>query len=109
MKHYKIEVKLEAVRLFLTEGLTYRQIAETIGIRKADRIEKWVRQYRREGLEGLRKPIGRPKKRHEDVQDEIERLRMENALLKKLQSELRKDTLAKRDIGQSITIGKSTK
>lgn len=80
-KHYAITVKEEAVKLFLEEGLTYAQIAEQLGIRRADRIEIWVRQYRKEGLEAFKKPIGRPRK----VNDEkayIARLEMENKLLK---------------------------
>jgi len=39
----------------------------------------------------------------------IERLRMENALLKKYHTELRKSFLAKRNIGSSITTEKTTK
>ncbi len=108
MMHYTPELKKEAVRLFLEEGITYRKIAEQLGIRKAERIEVWVRQYRREGIEAFTHPIGRPPK----VQDEkayIARLEMENKLLKKLQSELRKDMLAKRDIGQSTATRKSSK
>jgi transposase-like protein len=107
-KHYATTVKVEAVRLFLEEGLTYAQIAERLGIRKAERIEIWVRQYRKEGMEAFKKPIGRPRK----VNDEnayIARLEMENKLLKKLQSELREIMLAKRDIGQSATTRKNSK
>lgn len=106
MTHYEMAVKEEAVKSFLEEGYTYRQIAEQLGIRKADRIEKWVRQYRREGVAAFTKPIGRPRK----VKDEkayIARLEMENKLLKKLQSELREAMLAKRDIGRSTTTKKS--
>jgi transposase len=106
MTHYGILIKEEAVRLFLDEGYTYHQIAEQLGIRKADRIKVWVRQYRRAGIEAFTKQIGRPRK----VQDEkayIARLEMENKLLKKLQSELRKDMLAKRDIGRSTTTKKN--
>lgn len=108
MKHYATPIKEEAVKLFLEEGLTYAQIAECLGIRKADRIERWVRQYRREGAEAFTKPVGRPRK----VNDEkayIARLEMENKLLKKLQSELREIMLAKRDIGRSATIKKNSK
>lgn len=109
MTHYEIEVKQEAVRLFLEEGFTYREIAERLRIRQAERIKIWVRQYRREGIAAFTKSIGRPRKQIESEQSELERLRMENALLKKLQSELREDLLAKRDIGQSIITRKSTR
>ncbi len=109
MLHYSIETKMKAIRLFLEEGLTYREIANQLEIRQSERIKTWVRQYRREGTAAFTKPIGRPHKQVESEQNELARLRMENALLKKLQSELRKDMLVKRDIGQSIIIKKSTK
>jgi transposase-like protein len=109
MLHYSNEIKQEAVGLFLEEGYTYREIAKQLEIRLADRIEVWVRQYRREGATAFSRPIGRPRKQAESEQGELERLRMENALLKKLQSELRKDMLAKRDIGQSFITRKSTR
>jgi transposase-like protein len=109
MLHYSREIKLEAVRLFLEEGYTYREVAKKLEIRLADRIRVWVRQYRREGATVFYRPIGRPRKQAESEQDELERLRMENTLLKKLQSELHKDMLAKRGIGQSIVTRKSTR
>ena len=109
MMHYPQEVKLEAVRMFLEDGNSYREIAEQLGIRKTYRIRMWVKGYRKEGKNTFTKPIGRPRKGPENEQSEMERLRMENALLKKLQSESRKDLLAKHDIGQSHSLGKSSK
>jgi len=49
MVHYTLEVKQEAVRLVLKEHLTYAEVARRLEIRKAERIEIWVRMYRREG------------------------------------------------------------
>ena len=92
MVHYGAEVKEEAVRLFLEEGMTYQAIAERLEIRKAERIEVWVRAYRREGELGLHKVKGRPRKQ-EDQAAYIARLEMENTLLKKFHEELR--TLSK--------------
>jgi transposase-like protein len=109
MKHYPKEVKLEAVRLFFDEGLTQAEITEALGLRSEGRVEVWARQYRREGIEAFNKPIGRPRKRAESEQAELERLRMENALLKKYHTELRKEVLAKRNIGSSINTEKNTK
>jgi transposase-like protein len=108
MTHYATETKQEAIRLFLEEGWTYREIARELEIRDSERIEEWVRGYRRCGTEVFTRHQGRPKK----VMDEksyIAKLEMENKLLKKLQSELQKDMLAKRDIGQSTTTRKNTK
>jgi len=109
MTRYSVEIKQEAVRLFLEEGYTYREIANQLEIHLVDRIKVWVRQYRREGESAFIRPIGRPRKQAESEESELARLRMENALLKKLQSELRKNMLAKRDIGQSIITRKSTR
>ena len=69
----------------------------------------WTRQYRREGVAAFNKPIGRPPKREESEQAELERLRMENTLLKKYHAELRKEMLAKRNIGLSNSTEKNTK
>ena len=89
MVHYRAGVKEEAVRLFLEEGMTYQAIAERLGIRKAERIRAWVRDYRKEGELGLHKVKGRPRKKA-DQAAYIARLEMENALLKKFHEELRK-------------------
>lgn len=108
MLHYREEVKKEAVRLVLEEHLSYKEVAARLEIRKADRIEIWVRMYRREGEAAFHKPIGRPPKA-ESEQSEVERLRMENALLKKFRSELRELQLAQRNIGRSTTTKKNSK
>jgi transposase-like protein len=94
-KHYTIEAKEEAVRLFLEGKFTKQAIAEQLGIRDPERIEKWVHDYRREGPLGLRKVKGRPRKQTEGVEAELARLRMENELLKKLHAEYRKAGIEK--------------
>ena len=48
MKHYPLELKLEAMRLFYEEGKTRKEITAMLGIRDKDRVMKWLRQYRRE-------------------------------------------------------------
>lgn len=88
MLHYERELKEKAVRMYLEEQRSYAGIAQELGIRKPARIEAWVRMYRKEGEASFIKPIGRPRK-DEGEQRELERLRMENALLKKFQAELR--------------------
>ena len=108
MLHYRVETKQEAVRLVLEEHMTYAVVASRLEIRKAERIEAWVGMYRREGELSFHKPIGRPLKT-ESEEREVERLRMENALLKKFHTELRKVQLAQRNIGRSTTTRKNTK
>lgn len=108
MKDYPVEVKLEAVRLFYEEGKTQAEITLALGLRSESRVKAWVRQYRQEGEPAFTHPRGRPRK----VQDEstrIKQLEMENALLKKYHTELRKSLLAKRNIGSSITTEGNTK
>lgn len=108
MVHYALEVKREAVRLVEEEHLSYAEVAKRLEIRRAERIERWVAMYRTEGELSFHKPKGRPRK-GEDEQSELKRLRMENALLKKFQSELREVQLAQRNIGRSTTTKTTTK
>ena len=108
MVHYRVEIKQEAVRLVLEEHLTYAEVAAKLAIRKSARIEAWVRMYRQEGELSFHKPIGRPPKGMTEER-ELERLRMENALLKKFHTELRSMRLAQRNIGQSTTTRKNSK
>jgi transposase-like protein len=89
MLHYSQEIKRKAVKLYLEEHHSYKEIAKELGIRKPARIEAWVRMFRYEGEGSYTKPIGRPPKAESD-QRELERLKMENALLKKFRTELRK-------------------
>jgi len=112
-KHYPKEVKLEAIRMYYEEGMTQGAITEALGIRDPYRVKKWIKAYRREGLAAFdrmqnRVSLGRPPKK-ENTQTYIARLEMENALLKKYHTELRKQVLAKRNIGSSITKDKNTK
>jgi transposase-like protein len=107
MLHYRVEIKREAVRLVLEEHLTYAVVAAKLEIRKVERIEVWVGKYRREGEASFHKPIGRPLKSQAEER-ELERLRMENVLLKKFHTELRGVRLAQRNIGRSTTTRKSS-
>jgi transposase len=108
MVHYPVEVKLEAVRLFYEEGMTHQQISDALGLSSGECVERWLRRYRREGEQGFCKPIGRPRK-SQDEAARIQQLEMENALLKKYHTELRKSLLAKRNIGLFTTTKRNTK
>jgi transposase-like protein len=106
--NYSLELKLEAIKLS-EAGLTYAEVTERLNIRDPNRVKNWRWQYRREGVLGLKKPHrGRPPKR-ENTEAYIRRLEMENALLKKLHTELRREGLVKRNFGLSISIEKNTK
>jgi transposase-like protein len=107
MTHYAREVKLQAMQLHEEGGLTFTQIAEQLGMRKAARIEAWYRAYCREGELAFHKVIGRPRKDEPELVS-LARLRMENALLKKFHTELRKAMLVRRNIGSSSTTERTT-
>ena len=84
MKHYPREVKLEAVRLFYEEGKSYREIRDILRLRDPKRVDKWLHQYRAEGVLAFRKKRrgpGRPPQK-ENTAAYIARLEMENELLK---------------------------
>jgi transposase-like protein len=107
MTRYPLEIKLQAVKLHLEEKQSYAQVAEQLGIPRG-RVEGWCYHYLHEGAAAFEKPIGRPRKDEQEAVT-IERLRMENALLKKFRTELRKIMLVRRDIGSSNTTEGSTR
>lgn len=108
MIHYNKEKKLLAVRMFLEEGHSQREIAQALGLPRKELVEQWVGRYRREGEKGFDKPIGRSRKAPQTSQAYVERLEMENALLKKYHTELRKAMLARRNTGSSNTTEEGT-
>ena len=108
MRHYSKETKLLAVQMYLELGKSQAQIAQELVLPRKELVEQWVHRYRHEGEIGFCKPIGRPRKSPQSQQAYIARLEMENALLKKYHTELRKAMLARRDIGSSSTTEEST-
>jgi transposase-like protein len=108
MVHFSKEIKLQAVQMCLEQNKTHTEAAQELGLTGGELVKKWVRRYRREGEEGFDKPIGRPRKALQTPQAYVARLEMENALLKKFHTELRKATLARRDIGSSNTTEEGT-
>ena len=89
------EFKQEVVERMHREKLSYEETARLYGITAHDRVAAWERIYLEEGPEGLyierrgRSSKGRPAKKlkpevEEDLLAEVQRLRAENAYLKKL-------------------------
>jgi transposase-like protein len=109
MVQYSKETKLLAVQLYLQEGKSQREIAQALGLPRKELVEDWVHRYRYEGEAGFDRPIGRPRKTALTQQAYIARLEMENALLKKFHTELRKAMLARRNIGSSNTTEERTR
>ena len=90
-KRYTPEFKIKVVETMHREKLSYRETARQFDISNS-RVTAWERIYLEEGAEGLyierrgRKSTGRPPKikKDEDLIAEVQRLRAENAYLKKL-------------------------
>lgn len=92
-KRYTGEFKEQVLKTMKQEGLSYRETERLFEVPRAV-ITRWERIYLEEGAEGLyierrgRKATGRrpkpEKKVEEDLIAEVQRLRAENAYLKKL-------------------------
>ena len=93
-KRYTPEFKIKVVETMHREKLSYRETARQFDIRNHDRVAAWERIYLEEGAEGLyierrgRKSTGRPPKIKKEIEEdliaEVQRVRAENAYLKKL-------------------------
>ena len=92
-KRYTPEFKIKVVETMHREKLSYRETARQFDIPNS-RVTAWERIYLEEGAEGLyverrgRKSTGRSPKIKKEVEEdliaEVQRLRAENAYLKKL-------------------------
>ena len=93
-KRYTPEFKIMVVETMHKEGLSQREVTRQFEINSHDAVAKWERIYLEEGKEGFyverrgRKSTGRPAKLKKEVEEdliaEVQRLRAENAYLKKL-------------------------
>ena len=90
------EFKQMVVETMRKELLSYQETARRFEVRSDTQVKNWERIYLEEGPEGLyierrgRKSTGRPKKLKPEVEEnliaEVQRLRAENAYLKKLRA-----------------------
>lgn len=88
-KKYTYETKVKAVEEYLN-GTPVKEVMKGFDIRNLTQIETWIRKYRTEGKTSLKpKPKGRPKKAK--TQTELEQLRMENEILKKIRDLLEQE------------------
>ena len=95
-KKYTGEFKQIVVETMRKELLSYQETARRFEVRSDTQVRSWERIYLEEGPEGLyverrgRKSTGRPKKLKPEVEEdliaEVQRLRAENAYLKKLRA-----------------------
>ena len=88
-RKYTYESKVKAVEEYLN-GTPIKEVIKMFDIRNLTQIETWIRKYKTEGKTSLKpKPKGRPKK--EKTQTELEQLRMENEILKKIRDLLEQE------------------
>ena len=95
-KRYTPEFKKLVVETMQKEKLSYRETARQFELSDHKQVAAWERIYLTEGPEGFaierrgRSSTGRPRKlpkeTEEDLLAEVQRLRAENAYLKKLQA-----------------------
>lgn len=93
-KRYTPEFKIKVVETMHKEKLSHREAAREFDVSNHNRVSDWERIYLEEGKEGFyverrgRKSTGRPPKLKKEVEEdliaEVQRLRAENAYLKKL-------------------------
>ena len=57
---YSVQFKKDAIELYLTTEISYRELALKLGMTNSTLIANWVRAFRAEGIEGLSKSKGRP-------------------------------------------------
>ena len=95
-KRYSGEFKQMVVETMMREKLSYCEAARQFDIPDHNRVSSWERIYLMEGPEGLYlerrgrsskdRPKQFPREVEEDLLQEVQRLRAENAYLKKLQA-----------------------
>ena len=130
---YSFEYKLHVVELYLSSELSYQELALSEGIRNSALITKWVNDFRIAGSDALRpKKKGRKKILNESdkktsnkstettpvdtsaehvkqLEDELLKLRIENAYLKELRRlRLEEETLLKKQRESSTASGESS-
>ena len=54
-KKYSVQFKLDAIELYLTSELSYREVANTLNMNNPNLIASWMRQFREGGIDGLSK------------------------------------------------------
>jgi transposase len=57
---YSIQFKMDAIELYQTSELSYREVPNVLEINNPALIANWMRKFREDGIEGLSKMKGRP-------------------------------------------------
>ena len=86
---YTLEFKLNVVNLYLTGEMSYQSLANELKISNPSMIARWVKEFREEGIEGLKaKKRGRPS--NMPSTDKNKNLKNKNSKVKEDLSELEK-------------------
>lgn len=129
---YSFEYKLHVVELYLSSELSYQELALSEGIRNSALITKWVNDFRIAGSDALRPkkkgckkslnasdkktsnkstettPVDGGAEHVKQLEDELLKLRIENAYLKELRRlRLEEGTLLKKQRESSTVSGES--
>lgn len=91
-QRYSKEVKLKAIKMYIEESKSVKEIVEELGLRDKGRVYKWLKLYREKGevafdeetrgkFRGARK--GRPRTKFDSIEEKMKYLKMENEILKK--------------------------
>lgn len=102
---YGADFKLSVIEAIINNGLSYSEVLVKFQLKEMGMISKWMRQYREQGIDGLKpkprgssKPMSKPKiiesklqladqdKTNKELLEELAYLRAENAFLKKLRA-----------------------
>ena len=125
-ENYSFEMKLSIVELYLSSEISYRDLALQVGITNPSTIVQWVNRYRVAGSDGLRslkkgrkntldkrtKKTSAPQEdtiidtsaEHvKELEDELLKLRIENAFLKELRRLRLEDEAKMREWRESST------
>ena len=90
---YTLEFKLNTVNLYLTGEMSYQSLANELKINNPPLIAKWVKEFREEGIEGLKaKKRGRPSNmpntdKNKDLKNKGNKTKKELSELEKLRKE----------------------
>ena len=120
-KNYSFQFKLSVVELYLTSEVSYQELALSQGINNPSLITRWVNDFRIIGPDALRpkkkgrkktldiskfkkpsksneeKPVDTSDEHVKELEDELLKLRIENAYLKELRRlRLEEETLLKK-------------
>ena len=107
-KNYSFQFKLSVVELYLSSEVSYQELALSQGINNQSLVARWVNEFRLAGPDALRpkkkgrkrtldikefkkpsksneeKPVDTSAERIKELEDELLKLRIENAYLKEL-------------------------